>query len=114
MQRYHRKLKGTIRIVCVWEASSAERNAIVFEEEGGDLWQFCDVGLGWSSFKELKADWTVKSDIQAYFPATLRPRPRINGPWDFEIVLDSGAKLEVRPGKRKGTYLLSTAGKTNT
>ena len=92
------------RIMKVWDVK-VENNLItqVFETDDGYLWQFCDVGLGWSRFEKPAADWVINEKIQKYLPATINPRPSAIA-WDYEFRLAKGAVLWVRPGRREKSY----------
>lgn len=99
-----RTLKKQERIVKVWDVKVAD-NLIthVFETDDGYLWQFCDVGLGWSRFEKPAVDWVINKNIQKYLPANINPRPSVTS-WNYEFKLAKGAVLWVKPGKREKSY----------
>lgn len=93
------------RIVRVWEAKVADNQFTqIFEGDDGCLWQFCDVGLGWTRFKKPAPEWKVNEVIQKYLPANVNPRPPISVPWNFEFSLSKGATLWVKRGKKERGY----------
>lgn len=92
------------RITKVWDVKVTD-NLItqIFETDDGYLWQFCDVGLGWSRFEKPAADWVINENIQKYLPANINPRPSATS-WNYEFNLTKGAVLWVKPGKREKSY----------
>jgi len=92
------------RITKVWNIKTAD-NLItqIFESDDGYLWQFCDVGLGWSRFEKPATDWVINENIQKYLPANINPRPSGTS-WNYEFNLAKGAVLWVKPGKREKSY----------
>jgi hypothetical protein len=99
-----RPTKKQERIINVWDVKVAD-NLItqIFETDDGCLWQFCDVGLGWSRFGKPAADWVINEKIQKYLPANINPRPAVSA-WNYEFKLSKGAVLWVKPGKREKSY----------
>jgi hypothetical protein len=100
-----RLLRKQERIVRVWDVKVGE-NLItqIFETEDGCLWQFCDVGLGWTRFEKPASDWIINAVLQKYVPVNVNPRPLITGPWNYEFSLAKGAVLWVKRGKRERSY----------
>jgi hypothetical protein len=93
------------RLVRAWEFGLPDGSKpLVFESDDGCLWQFCDVGLGWTSYDEVGADWLPAQKIQQYLPATVESRPAGGSVWTFEFKLARDAVLSVRPGRRERTF----------
>lgn len=93
------------RIVRVWDVKAGDNGtAQIFETEDGCLWQFCDVGLGWTHFKRTAPDWSINEKLQRYLPANINPRPTTTKPWNYEFRLTNGAVLWVKQGKRERSY----------
>jgi hypothetical protein len=78
--------------------------AQVFETDDGRFLQFCDVGLGWSNFTKVEANWKVNERLQQYLPATVSPRPEILSPWNYEFPLPKRAVLWVRREKTENHF----------
>jgi len=100
-----RKPKKQERIVRVWDVEIA--NGLIsqiFETDDGNLWQLCDIGLGWSRFEKSESNWKINENIQKYLPANINPRPLISEAWNYEFHLTKEALLWVRPGKREKSY----------
>ncbi|MEP7292713.1 MAG: hypothetical protein ABI835_13105 [Chloroflexota bacterium] len=94
-----------IRITEAYNVTFDDRQiALVFETEDGDFLQFCDVGLGWSNFTEVKSNWAVNEALHQYLPASIVPRPEIINSWNYEIVLPQNAILWVKKGKAEKTF----------
>lgn len=92
------------RIIKAWDVKVTDNlTTQIFETDDGYLWQFCDVGMGWSRFEKPAADWVINENIQKYLPANINPRPSAVS-WDYEFKLAKGAVLWVKPGKRKKSY----------
>jgi|WetSurMetagenome_2_1015567.scaffolds.fasta_scaffold36777_1 hypothetical protein len=101
-----RKPKKQERVVRVWDVRVSDNlTAQIFETEDGCLWQFCDVGLGWTRFKQPAPDWVINETLQRYLPAYLNPRPPTTEPWNYELNLAKGVMLWVKPGKHNRSYL---------
>jgi hypothetical protein len=100
-----RLVKKQERIERAWDVKVGD-NLItqIFETEDGCLWQFCDVGLGWTPFEKPAPDWAINGRLQRYLPANINPRPPIVEPWNYEFNLAKGAVLWVKRGKRERTY----------
>ena len=83
------------RIVRSWNAPVGDgQSALIFEGSDGELWQFCERGLGWS-YLVRSPDWTENSDLQPFLPADLKTRPQCSAPWVFEIELPKAHVLAV-------------------
>lgn len=105
VRELERKLSRKQRLIRVWQFS-LENGArpLIFELADGSLWQPCDVGLGWTRFREIGAGWTEHPAIKPYLPAEILLRPQHIGPWDYEFTLSKGAVLWVKPGRQKATF----------
>ena len=100
-----RKLRKQERVIRAWEFTMAEGGKpLVFESADGELWQLCDVGLGWTHYDEVEPDWQENETIARYLPADINPRPKYSKPWHYEFGLAKGALLWVRPGKRERSF----------
>ena len=100
-----RKLRKQEHIVRVWEFNMADvGKPLVFETDDGQLWQLCDVGLGWTYYEEIKPDWQENGIIAQYLPADINPRPKDSKPWHYELNLEKGAVFWVRPGNRERSF----------
>lgn len=100
-----RKPKKQECIVRVWEFDwEGVGRPLVFETDDGELWQLCDVGLGWTCHDEIKPHWQENGIIARYLPAKIDPRPGNSQPWHYEFNLAKGAVLWVRPGKRVRSF----------
>ena len=78
--------------------------AQVLETDSGQFLQFCDVGLGWSNFTEVKSNWKVNEVLSQYLPASIVPRPEITDPWNYEFKLPQNAVLWVKRGNAEKTF----------
>jgi hypothetical protein len=100
-----RKPKKQECIVRVWEFNLEDvGKPLVFETDDGELWQLCDVGLGWTYYDEVKPHWQENKIIAQYLPANIDPRPKDSEPWHYEFNLAKGAVFWVRPGKRERSF----------
>jgi hypothetical protein len=99
------KLKRRQRLIRVWEYTLPEGGRpLIFETEGGRLWQLCDVGLGWTRFTQVQPSWVEHPEIKQHLPADIEPRPKGAKPWEYEFRLRNGAVLWVKPGRREKTF----------
>lgn len=100
-----RRPKKMERIVRAWDVKVPEGLvAQVFESEDGCLWQFCDIGLGWTRFEKPEVDWKINETIQKYLPANANPRPSTSQPWNYELTLAKGVILWVNYGTKERSY----------
>ena len=100
-----RKLKKQERLVRAWEFELPDgTQPLIFETEDGCLWQFCDVGLGWTYYHRIEPDWNENEIIQHYLPANINPRPKDCKPWSYEFKLTKKAVLWVKPGNRERSF----------
>lgn len=100
-----RKLKKREHVVRVWEFNVVDvGKPLVFETDDGQLWQLCDVGLGWTYYDEVKPDWQENKIIAQYLPANIDPRPKDTKPWHYEFRLAKDAMFWVRPGKQERSF----------
>lgn len=100
-----KKLKGTQRLIRVWEFEVQEGGKpLIFEMHDGSLWQLCDVGLGWTQFQNTEPNWIEHPAFQPYLPADITPRPKNIKPWEYEFILKAGAAFWVKPGTRPKTF----------
>jgi hypothetical protein len=105
VRQTEKKLNRQQRLVRVWEFSLDDGGKpLIFEFADGSLWQLCDVGLGWTRFKEIGSDWTEHPVTRPHLPADITPRPTVSAPWDYEFQLGKGAVLWVRPGRQPKTF----------
>lgn len=101
-----RKPKKLEVLVRAWKAPVGEGGStIILETNDGELWQFCEVGLGWAHFTSHESTWEIEQQIQQYLPATITPRPKDVTPWNFEFQLRNGKKLWVRLGKKPTSFI---------
>jgi len=99
------KLKRRQHLIRVWEYTMPEGGKpLIFETEGGSLWQLCDVGLGWTRFTQVQPSWVECPDVKQHLPADIDPRPKDAKPWEYEFLLRNGAVLWVKPGRRERTF----------
>jgi hypothetical protein len=100
-----KRLKQRQRLVQVWEFDLPDGGKpLVFEMQDGTLWQLCDVGLGWTRFDHVESRWRPHPAVQPYLPADITPRPKEAKPWEYEFMLNRGAVLWVKPGRRPKTF----------
>ncbi len=100
-----RLLRKQERVVRVWDVEVGDNLVTqILETEDGCLWQFCDVGLGWTRFVQPAPDWTINERLQRHLPANINPRPAIIKPWNYEFNLAKAAVLWVKQGKRERSY----------
>src|SRR5258706_981939 len=86
-KRYPKKQE---RIVKAWNVKGEDGGLIIiFESDDGNLWQLCDVGLGWSAYDKREPNWEIDKKLQKYLPATIHPRPSINEPWNYTFQLSA-------------------------
>jgi hypothetical protein len=84
-KRYPKKQE---RIVKAWNIPGPNKTyAIILQSEDGLLWQFCDIGLGWSDYDSVQSYWLIDERIQRYLPASINPRPSVSKPWNYEFTL---------------------------
>lgn len=74
----------------------------VFKLDNNGFWTFCEIGLFF-----YKTDIDVKelipiNDINKILPADFNPRPKKAKNWNYEIILNSGYFIEVRPSENNG------------
>jgi len=81
---------------------------LIFETDDHALWQLCDVGLGWTRYEQVGADWRSAEPFRDLLPARIRPRPGSTAPWEYDIVFGPKATLIVRlaPDRKNFTYRL--------
>ena len=70
---------------------------LVFQTDDGLLWQLCDVGLGWTSYSGVGADWISARKFAPFLPSQVNPRPKIAAPWTYTLEFER-ASLVVQPG----------------
>ena len=100
-----RRLKKQERLIRAWEFTLPNgQKPLVFETEDGCLWQFCDVGLGWTYYDSVEEGWRENKEICEYLPVALNPRPLGFEPWHYELKLSKGAILWVKPGNKDNTF----------
>lgn len=98
-------LKRQQRLIRVWEFTLPDGGKpLIFEMEDGNLWQLCDVGLGWTRFQKAESDWVEHPAVKPYLPAQIIPRPKDAKPWEYEFKLKDAAVLWVKPGKHEKTF----------
>lgn len=91
-----RKLKKMEKIIAAWNVLLPENKIVVlFETEDNELWQLCDVGLGWTDYKNIKPDWKKDEVLSKYLPTEIDPRPGINKHWDYYFKLSKDKILLV-------------------
>ena len=99
-----RPLKKQERIIKIWNTSDQrEKNSLIFECEDGSLWQLCDIGLGWTYYKEVLSNWKEEISFKAYLPSNINPRPKICKPFCYEFSLKGNMEVWVRPGSKEKT-----------
>lgn len=92
-------------IVAIYEApTEAGGSTLIFQTEDRILWQLCDAGLGWTVYDQVESSWKPLVPLQKFLPARINPRPPIEKPWHFDILLGGGVSLAVRPGPRKNFF----------
>lgn len=100
-----KRLKRKQHLVRVWEFELPEGGKpLVFEMQDRTLWQLCDVGLGWTRFRNTESHWIEQPDIQPYLPADISPRPKNAKAWEYEFKLKGGVSFWVKPGKHPRTF----------
>ena len=105
VRELQKKLMRRQRLVRVWEFTLPQGGKpLIFETEEGSLWQLCDVGLGWTRFDKVEANWVEHPAIKPYLPADIVPRPKDTKPWEYEFGLRGGAVLWVKTGKHERTF----------
>lgn len=92
-----RKFKKKEKIIAVWE-QPLSNNAInfIFETDDKELWQLCDVGLGWTEHKKIEPEWKKSMSISKYLPSEIDPRPQISTPWNYDFNLTKNVVLKIR------------------
>jgi hypothetical protein len=100
-----RKLKKQELVVRVWDVELSEGLVSqIFETEDGELWQLCDIGLGWSIISKQLYKWQINEKIQKYLPYVIIPRPKIDEEWNYKFPLSKGAIFCVKPGSEEKKY----------
>jgi hypothetical protein len=93
------------QIVRSWNVPTEDGGTqLILESDDGALWQFSDVGLGWTRAIHPETTWTINTVLQEHLPATVNPRPKDSPPWHYDIVFDSGPVLWVRRGQTPRTF----------
>lgn len=93
------------RVLRVWDVEVT--NGLItqiFETDDGNLWQLCDIGLGWTKFEKPESNWNINENIQKHLPANINPRPTRSESWNYEFQLAKGAIFWVKRGKREKSY----------
>jgi hypothetical protein len=80
------------------------KSLLVFQSDDGLLWQLCDAGLGWTSYKEVGNDWVPALKFAPHLPARINPRPKTVCAWEYTLIFNN-ASLAVRPGKTQREIL---------
>ena len=100
-----RKLKKREVIISAWEFRLPDGNVpLLFEADDHELWEFCDIGLGWTKFEKVEADWIKNPIISQYLPATINPRPRIIKPWSYEFTLSKNVIIWVEKSQKERKF----------
>lgn len=100
-----RKLKKRETIIAVWEFSLPNGNKpLIFQTDDNELWQLCDVGLGWTTYSEVKSDWIKNKIIAQYLPAEINPRPNVDSPWCYEFELSDEVILWVKKSDKEKMF----------
>lgn len=93
------------RLIRAWDVPTPDGQiTLIFESDDRALWQFCDVGLGWTRFDRIAPDWKPNGVLMQYLPAIITPRPVLQKPWDYSFELGKKAILWVKPGAKEKTF----------
>jgi hypothetical protein len=99
-----RSLKKQETIIQVWDMpTTAGGTTLLFETDDHQLWQLCDVGLGWTHHSEPQSDWKVNNKLQPHLPASINPRPKGSTAWNYEFQFN-GAVLWIKSGTLPQTF----------
>jgi hypothetical protein len=67
---------------------------LVFEDDAGNMWQPCDLGLGWHVGEREPQTWQPAS-FSRLLPATVVARPKDAQPWTYTLAFSTGFELQV-------------------
>lgn len=99
-----RALKKQEMIINIWNVPTPVGGiALLFETDDHELWQLCDVGLGWTFYNEPQPDWKINDKLQPHLPASINPRPKGSAAWTYEFQLNN-AVLWIKPGHLPQTF----------
>lgn len=104
-----RRPKKEELVIAIYEVLiSGGGTTLIFETDDHALWQLCDVGLGWTRYEQVGADWRSAEPFRDLLPARIRPRPASTAPWEYDIAFGPKATLIVRlaPDRKNFTYRL--------
>lgn len=100
-----RRLSQPQRLVRIWEFVIEDGvTPLVFELEDRSLWQLCDVGLGFTSYRAVGSDWVEHPRTKDHLPAVVVGRPNVTNPWEYEFTLANGVVMWVKPGQKEKTF----------
>jgi hypothetical protein len=77
--------------------SGTQGSHLVLRSRDGDLWQLCEVGLGWSFCRGPHSSWPVFEPLAKALPATVRARPKVERPWSYVLEFSTGVEVVVAP-----------------
>ncbi len=97
-RRPTKKRKELVVAAYIVPCGDAGGSTLVFQTDDDELWQLCDVGLGWTAYGQVARDWRPAGLLEGALPAHINPRPTVEAPWTYEIVFKHGITLLVRPG----------------
>ncbi len=82
-----------IEVVRAWESPGG---GFVLEDDIGELWQACEVGLAWLMYDQVPSEWPRLERIDRYLPSGIVARPKGVKPWNYKLHVRSGALIVVR------------------
>ncbi|NMA11995.1 MAG: hypothetical protein GX933_02250 [Chloroflexi bacterium] len=103
-----RKLNRRETIIKIWEVLKNDgSNQFVFEALDHSLWELCDVGLGWSRFTTVEANWKENVDLKPFLPVVIDPRPTLEKPWNYSFQIGNKAILNISKGHNEKQFHLT-------
>jgi hypothetical protein len=82
-----------IEIVSAWVIQDNERSSLILRDLAGEMWQLCDVGLGWSYHSEPAPEWVPFQKLNELLPAKIIARAKSATMWNFKLHVSTGALI---------------------
>jgi hypothetical protein len=88
------RTEEAIEIIGAWTIERGNRSSLVMQSASGELWQLCDVGLGWA-YGAPDDSW--KPVDKLLLPAKIIARPKRAKMWNYKLHVSTGALICVEP-----------------
>ncbi len=101
-----RRLKKEKLVVAVYDVPiTGGGMTLVLETDDHALWEFCDVGLGWSRYQTVSSEWHQAEPFQDILPARVTPRPKTTSACQYDIPFGPETTLVVRLAENKRNFI---------